>query len=262
MLILVLLARVHLIDLHLAPAARFPRGEVAVATTSAAIAAIAVAITVAVTPALAFVAIGPTYHRRWSCVVLVDAHGEEADDVGREPHLTFEFVHGVVRSFDVHQRVMRFAVLLDAERERLQAPIFGLADRSAAPLEEGAKVLQQGLDLLGGNILPRQKYVLVERHETPFLLRLLRREASHGRLEGKARETTQRAETREGGFTYRYDERSSVQPPTGAVAGGRLIRLCAAFARVSAWPIAGPRARCRELPCYRLARRPCSLLGR
>src|SRR5262245_9940914 len=100
---------------------------------------------------------------------------------------------------DVHQRVVRFAVLLDAERERLEAPIFGLANRSAAPLKQGAKVLQQGLDLLGGNILPRQKYVLVERHETPFL-RLLRREASHGRLEGKAQETTQRAETREGGF--------------------------------------------------------------
>src|SRR5262245_38602006 len=127
-----------------------------------------------------------------------------------------------MRGIDVHQRVVGFAVLLDAERERLQSPIFGLADRPATFLEEGAKILQQGLDLLGGNILPRQKYVLVERHETPFL-RLLRREA---------------------------------------VAGGRLIRLCAAFARVSAWPIAGPRARCRELPCSRSARRPCSLLER
>src|SRR5262245_63287366 len=99
-----------------------------------------------------------------------------------------------MRGIDVRQRVVCFAVLLGAERERVQSSIFSLADRSAAPLEQGAIVLQQGLDLLGGNILPRQKYVLVERHETPFL-RLLRREASHGRLEGKAQETTQRAET-------------------------------------------------------------------
>src|SRR5262245_328558 len=137
LILLVFLARVHLIDLHFAPAARFPRDEVAVAPASAAIAAIAVAITVAVTPALAFVAIGPTHHRRRSCLVLVDAHGEEADDIGREPHLTLELVYGVMRGIDVDQRIMRFAVLLDAERERLQAPIFGLADRPAAPLEEG-----------------------------------------------------------------------------------------------------------------------------
>ena len=52
-----------------------------------------------------------------------------------------------------------------------------------------------------------------------------------GALEGKAQETTQRAETREGGFFSLPQKRSSVQPPTGAVAGGGLIRLRARFAR-------------------------------
>src|SRR5262245_61531172 len=261
MLILALLALAHLVGFHLGSAARFPRGEVAIATTSAVIAAIAIAVAVAVTPALAFVAVGPAHHRRRPSVVLIDAHGEKANDVGREPHLTLEFVHGVMRGIDVHQRVVGFAVLLDAERERLQSPIFGLADRPATSLEEGTKILQQGLDLLGGNILPRQKYVLIDRHETP-LLRLLRREASHGRLEGRPKRRPRERRHGRAAYTYRYDERSSVQPPTGAIAGGGLIRLCAAFARVSAWPIAEPRARCRELPCSRSARRHCSLLER
>src|SRR5262245_18485292 len=148
MLILVLLARVHLFDLDLASAARFPRGEVAVATASAAVAAvapiapvIAIAVTITVASALALVAIGPAHHRRRPRLVLIDPHGEETDDVGRKPHLTLELVHRIMRGIDVHQRVVRLAVLLDAERERFQAPIFGLGDRPAAALKQGAKVL-------------------------------------------------------------------------------------------------------------------------
>jgi hypothetical protein len=52
-----------------------------------------------------------------------------------------------------------------------------------------------------------------------------------GALEGKAQETTVRAKTREDGFRLSLEhERSSVQPPTGAVAGGGLISLRVHFA--------------------------------
>jgi len=45
-----------------------------------------------------------------------------------------------------------------------------------------------------------------------------------GALEGKAQEMTQRAETLEGGaLRLPLSKRSSVQPPTGAVASGGLI---------------------------------------
>src|SRR6185369_7492535 len=56
-----------------------------------------------------------------------------------------------------------------------------------------------------------------------------------GALEGKAQEMTQRAETLEGGaLRLPLSKRSSVQPPTGAVASGGLIRLRARFARPGA----------------------------
>src|SRR6266511_2780223 len=68
----------------------------------------------------------------------------------------------------------------------------------------------------------------------PFLLHLLRREASPGRFRRKGPRDDQRAETREGGFLclpLKRLERSSVQPPTGAIAGGGLISLRVVFAR-------------------------------
>jgi hypothetical protein len=114
--------------------------------------------------ALALVAVGPSHHRRRRRVMLVNAHGEEAYDVGRKAHLTLDLDHRLVRGVDVHQHIVSLAVLLDAIGEGLQAPIFGLADRPSALLQNGAKTLKEGIDLLGGNILPRQKYMLVKRH--------------------------------------------------------------------------------------------------
>jgi hypothetical protein len=76
----------------------------------------------------------------------------------------------------------------------------------------------------------------------PFLLPLLRREASPGRFRRKGPRDDQRAETQEGGLCLPLKrlERSSVQPPTGAVAGGGLISLHAVFAR----PAKGDAAYC------------------
>src|SRR3989337_2637269 len=96
---------------------------------------------------------------------------------------------------------MGLAVLLDAVGKRLQSPIFGLADRPAALLEDRAEALEKRVDLLGGNILPRQEYMLIERHGSPFLLRCSGAKPRMGALEGKAQETTLRAETREGGVS-------------------------------------------------------------
>src|SRR5262249_15775567 len=63
-----------------------------------------------------------------------------------------------------------------------------------------------------------------------------------GDSEGKAQVTTQRAETREVGIDSLPRQimmRPSVQPPTGAVAGGGLISLRGLFARAgrSAWQL-------------------------
>ena len=66
-------------------------------------------------------------------------------------------------------------------------------------LEDRAEALHQGFDLLGGDILARQEDMLVKRHGLPFLRRCSGAKPRMGALEGKAQETTVRAETREGG---------------------------------------------------------------
>jgi len=64
---------------------------------------------------------------------------------------------------------MSLAILLDAEGEGPDAPIFRLGDRSAIRLDNGAEAVDQAFDLLRRDILTRQKNMLVERH-VPFLL--------------------------------------------------------------------------------------------
>ena len=49
---------------------------------------------------------------------------------------------------DVQQREMRLAVLLDAERERLQAPGLDLGDRAAERGDLRLDLLRQRFDLL------------------------------------------------------------------------------------------------------------------
>jgi hypothetical protein len=140
--------------------------------------------------------------------VLVDADGQEADDIGREPHLPLELGDSRVRRVDVQELVMCLAVLLDAVREGLEAPIFGLADRAAILLEDGAEALHKGLDLLGRDILACQEYLLIKRHGSPFLRRCSGAKPRMGALEGKAQETLESGDT-----------------------GGRLLRACRADCR-------------------------------
>src|SRR5262249_34942932 len=125
----------------------------------------------AVTPvaaALALIAIRAAHHRRGSLLVLVDPDGKKANDVGREAHLTSEVCRRRRRRVDVQQREMRLAILLDAEGEALEPPIFGLADDSAAALDDVAKVLYQAFDLLCGDVLASQEHMLIKWHGTAF----------------------------------------------------------------------------------------------
>ena len=61
--------------------------------------------------------------------MLVDADGEEADDVLVDIGLTLELGDRGRGRVDVEHHVMRLAVLGDAVSEAAQAPGFGLGDR-------------------------------------------------------------------------------------------------------------------------------------
>ena len=58
-------------------------------------------------------------------------------------HRKLHLLHRRRRGVDVHQRVIRLAVLLDAEGEGLQTPVFHLADLAAIGLENAAELLDE-----------------------------------------------------------------------------------------------------------------------
>src|SRR4029077_2827203 len=122
--------------------------------------------------------------------MLVDPDGQKADDVSGEAQLMLKLGHGVGRRVDVHQREMRLAVLLDAEGEALEPPIFGLADGPAATFDDRAVLLHQAFDLLRGDVLARQEHMLIKRHGLAFPSFWLRRVASHGPWKERPKKTT------------------------------------------------------------------------
>src|SRR5689334_7718170 len=69
------------------------------------------------------VAIGLAHHRRRAFLELVNAHRQVAQDVFVDPLLPLDLDDRGRRRIDVQQREMRLAVLSDAERERLDAPV-------------------------------------------------------------------------------------------------------------------------------------------
>ena len=71
---------------------------------------------------------------------------------------------------DVEQGEMRLAVLLDAEGQGFDAPIFYLADLATASGDNGLKLLSQSFHLLGGHILTSHINVLIESHGITFLV--------------------------------------------------------------------------------------------
>ncbi len=120
--------------------------------TIAAVAAVATIGTVAARAARsAIVAVGVValaQHGRRTGLVLVDPNREKAEDVLVEAQCALELDDRLGRRGDVEQREMRLAVLLDAERERLQPPGLDLGDGAAERGDLGFDLFRQRFDLL------------------------------------------------------------------------------------------------------------------
>src|SRR5256885_8389856 len=82
---------------------------------------------------------------------------------------------------------MRFAVLANAIRQGLDAPVLALRYLAAHLLEDGLVLVGQFVDLLRAEILARKEDVFVQRHGLSFLSSrsVVRRQASSSL--GKAR---------------------------------------------------------------------------
>src|SRR5205085_3754115 len=86
-----------------------------------------------------------------------------------KPLLALDFGQRGRRRIELEQREVRLAVLTDAERERLDAPVFRVADKLAAEaLDDALEVRRHLLDLLRAQILARQIDVFVQWHGMPF----------------------------------------------------------------------------------------------
>ena len=145
-------------DPDLMPVAVAEAATAAKATTAAKAAAALVALTVAIDLA---------HHRGRTFLQLFDAHGEIADDVFVDALLTLDFGERGCRRIDVEKREVRLAVLLDAEVQRLHAPVLVLGDLATEPLDDRRELLGQVFDLLRADVLARKIDVLIIRHEMP-----------------------------------------------------------------------------------------------
>ena len=157
-----------------ATAAEAATTPAAITATEAATATAAEAATIAPEPAAAIavasplVAVGLAHLDGGLGLVLVDADGDEANDVGREAHAALHLGNRRRRCVEVHQRIVRLAVLLDLERDGLETPIFCFADLAAAFGDDVAVFFRQRFDLRLTDVLAGQEYVLVERHGMAF----------------------------------------------------------------------------------------------
>ena len=96
--------------------------------------------------------------------MLVDADGEEADDVLVDVRLALELGDRRRRGVDVEHDVMRLAVLGDAVGEGAKAPGLGLDDLPAIVVDDLGGVFRERVDLGLGQVLTREENMLVERH--------------------------------------------------------------------------------------------------
>src|SRR5205085_3221245 len=118
----------------------------------------------------------------------------------------------------LEQGEVGLAVLADAERERLDAPVFRVADELAAEaLDDALEAGRHLLDLLRAQVLARQIDVFVQWHGMPFPVWLVPA-PSPSCPSGKATEVLRKAGTRDAGpfRSYRPPRgRPSVQLPAG-----------------------------------------------
>src|SRR4029079_1591083 len=110
---------------------------------------------------------------RGSFLELVDADGEETDDVFVDRHRALQLLDGSRRGIDVEQGVVTLAVLLDAIGEGTQAPVLLLGDGATEPGDQVGELGGQGLHLRRRDVLTRNEDILIECHETNGSLWLL-----------------------------------------------------------------------------------------
>src|SRR6185369_2742135 len=96
--------------------------------------------------------------------MLIDADGEEADDVLVDVRLALELGDGRGRGVEVEGDVMRLAVLGDAIGEGAKAPGLGLDDLPAIVVEDLGGVFRERVDLGLCKVLSREENMLIERH--------------------------------------------------------------------------------------------------
>src|SRR3954451_8566842 len=142
---------------------------VIVAAAAAAVAA-AIAAIAAVVVAAALVALAAPHHRARALLVLVDPDRHVADDVLVDLGLALQFGNDRRRRLEIERDIMSLAVLGDPVGDVAQAPGLGLDDLPAIVLDDLGGVFRQRVHLGLGEVLTRQKDMLVERHAALFLL--------------------------------------------------------------------------------------------
>ena len=116
------------------------------------------------------VAVALLHHGGRAVFMLFNSDGHVTKDVFVDAHLALDLVNGRCRSIDVHQNVVSLAVLVDAVRQGLEAPVFDAPDFSAVSFQYTLVLFDESVDLLCGNILPGKEYMFIKSHEAlPFL---------------------------------------------------------------------------------------------
>ena len=96
--------------------------------------------------------------------MLVDANGEEADDVLVDVGLALQLGNRRGRRIDVESDVVRLAILGDAIGQVAKTPGLRPDDLPAIVFDDLGSVFRQRIDLGLGQVLTREENMLVERH--------------------------------------------------------------------------------------------------
>src|SRR5699024_7816768 len=104
------------------------------------------------------------HHCRSTFLVGFHADGHETQDVFRQTHLTLHLVESSRRSGDVHERVVRLAVLVDAVGEGLQSPVLDPAYGAAMRFDHTLVLFYKSFDLLRRQILAGKKHMFIKSH--------------------------------------------------------------------------------------------------
>ena len=96
--------------------------------------------------------------------MLVDADGHDAHHVVMDAHQTLHFGDGGGGAVRLQESVVALAVLVDLVGHRTKTPVFVTDDVAAVVFQNLREMLDQTFGLRVGDILTRNKDVLVESH--------------------------------------------------------------------------------------------------